>query len=240
MSVHVPRLRFVPSTGPIVPSRRRDQYCPIRALYVPHLVTEQEHNLKFLSKQITKDALTYRYGNNTTNTKIRAGKAVPPFSALYKAKFWQEAAWDSIRRQVARSRDAIPTTQASPDGIVTIKVDIVGVDRTVALVKDWKVVEDTSMQFNAVVVLCNDKTAHEMDGLVDYMANMSTKNLTVIVVGRRTEVTTHVALLSGGASGKGRKVAMIPLNVDPGGQYEEWDSLFPYDKSTPEALRADR
>ena len=111
----------------------------------PHLVTEKEFNLTFLAKQLSKDALTFKYGNNTTSTKIRAGKAVPPFSALYKAKFWQEAAWDSIRRQVARLRDVIPTTQASQDGIVAIKDDIVGVDRTVALVKDWKVVEDTSM-----------------------------------------------------------------------------------------------
>ena len=189
---------------------------------------------------MTKDALTVRYDNNTTNTKIRAGKAVPPFSALYKAKFWQEAAWDSIRRDVARSRDQIPTTQASQDGIETIKLSIAGVDRTVALVKDWKVVDEASMQFNAVVVLCNDQTAHEMDGLQEYMTNMSAKKLTIIVVGRRPEVETHVKLLQSSPSGKKRKVAKIPLNVDAGVQYAEWDTLFPYDKTTPEVLRADR
>ena len=79
-----------------------------------------------------------------------------------------------------------------------------------------------------------------MDGLVHRMTNMSAKNLTVIVVGRRTEVTTHVGLLTAGPSGKGRKVALIPLTVDPSGHHEEWDSLFPYDKSTPDALRCDR
>ena len=152
------------------------------ALFVPymypHLVTEKDFNLNYLAKQLTKDALTFKYGNNTTLTKIRAGWAVPPFSALYKAKFWQEAAYDSIRRQVARPRDQIPTTQASQDGIETIKLSIAGVDRTVPLVKDRKVVEEASMQFNAVVVLCNDQTAHEMDGLEAYMATMCPKKLT--------------------------------------------------------------
>ena len=80
--------------------------------------------------------MTLRYGNNTTNTKIPVGKAVPPFSALYKAKFWQEAQYDSIRRSVARARDQIPTTQASQEGIETFKLTIGGADRTVALVKD--------------------------------------------------------------------------------------------------------
>ena len=57
----------------------------------PHLVTEKEFNLTYLAKQLSKDAPAFKYGNNSTMTKIRAGFAVPPFSALYKAKFWQEA-----------------------------------------------------------------------------------------------------------------------------------------------------
>ena len=167
-------------------------------------------------------------------TKIRAGLAVPPFSALYKAKFWQEAQYDSIRRSVARARDQIPTTQASQEGIETFKLTIAGTDRTVALVKDCSVVEQATMQFNAVVVLCNDQTAHEMDGLVNYMATMCPKKLTVIVVGRRPEVKAHVKVLHDSPSGKTRKVALIPLNVDAGAQYAEWDMLFPYDQTTPE------
>ena len=103
-----------------------------------------------------------RYGNNSTVTKIRAGKAVPPFSALYKAKFWQDEAWDTIRRQVARPRHIIPSTQTSQDGIVMVKVDIVGVVRTVAFVKDWKSVEDKAVMVNAVLVLCNKNTAYEI------------------------------------------------------------------------------
>ena len=75
----------------------------------PRHVTEKEFNLTFLAKQLSKDALTFKFGNNTTMAKIRAGNAVPPFSALYKAKFWQEAVWDSIRRQVARPQHVIPT-----------------------------------------------------------------------------------------------------------------------------------
>ena len=42
-----------------------------------------------LARVITKDALTVRYGNATTQTKLRAGKGLPEFSKLYKAKFWQ-------------------------------------------------------------------------------------------------------------------------------------------------------
>ena len=64
----------------------------------PHLVTENEFNLTYLAKQIPKGALTFQFSNATTMTKIRAGNAVPPFYALYKAKFWQEAVYDSIRR----------------------------------------------------------------------------------------------------------------------------------------------
>ena len=96
------------------------------------------------------------------------------------------------------------------------------------------------MQFNAVLVLCKDQTAHEMDGLVNYMATLCPKKLTVIVVGRRPEVTAHVKVLQDSPSGKTRKEAPIPLNVDAGAQYAEWDMLFPYDQTTPEGLRPDR
>ena len=65
------------------------------------------------------------------------------------------------------------------------------------------------MQFNALLVLCNHKTAYEMDGLVNRMQALSSKKLAVIVVGRRREFTTHVDILMASASGKGRKLCGV-------------------------------
>ena len=221
------------STGPIV-------FDSCLATYLPHLVTEEEHNIKFLARVITKDALTVRYGNNTTQTKFRAGKGMPPFAALYKAKFWQEEGWDTVRRQVARQRHAAPSTQASQDGILTVKVDIVGVDRTVAFVKDWKTVEDQALTLNAVLVLCSKNTAYCCEGLEGRMEALTSTNLAIIIVGRRPEVTSHVDTLLADASGKGRKAVLIPLTVDPNRHNHMWDTLFPYSPSPPEGSRADR
>ena len=161
----------------------------------PHLVTENEFNLTYLAKQLSKDALTFKFGNATTMTKIRAGHAVPPFSVLYKAKFWQEAAYDAVRRSLRFPRAQVATTEQSQDGIQTFPITIAGEERTVALVKEWSVVEEAKMQFNVVLVLCNSLTAHPMDGLHNYMSNLCPAKLTVIVVGREPEVRTHVKVL---------------------------------------------
>ena len=79
-----------------------------------------------------------------------------------------------------------------------------------------------------------------MDGLQNYMSNFCPKRLTVIVVGRAPEVMTHVKVLQESAGGTTRRVAHIPLNVDAGAQYAEWDELFPYDTTTPDGMRPDR
>ena len=89
----------VPSTGPIV-------FVSCFATYLPHLVTEEEHNVQFLSSVITKEALTVRYGNATTQTKLRVGKGLRSF----KAKFRQDEAWDTCRRSVASQRHISPST----------------------------------------------------------------------------------------------------------------------------------
>ena len=136
MSVHVTCLRRpvhgtdnpVPSMGPIV-------FVSCFATYLPHLVTEEKHNIKFLARIMTKEALTVSYGNATTRTKLRAGKGLPTFASLCKAKFWREEGWDTYRRQVSRERHITPSTQASHDGILTVKVELAGVDTTVAFVK---------------------------------------------------------------------------------------------------------
>ena len=71
----------------------------------------------------------------------------------------------TYRRQVARQRYATPLSQASQDGILTVKVDVAGVDKTVAFVKDWKTIEDQALPLNAVLVLCNKNTAYCCEGL---------------------------------------------------------------------------
>ena len=60
--------------------------------------------MEYLARVITKDALTVRLGNATTLAPFRAGKGRPEFSKLYKAKFWQDEAWDSYRKSVACER----------------------------------------------------------------------------------------------------------------------------------------
>ena len=98
--------------------------------------------MQYLARVITKDALKVRYGDATTQTKLRAGKGRLEFSKLYKAKFRQDETWDSYRKSVARERFVPPSTQVSRVGILTVHVELAGVDRTVAFVKDWKTVED--------------------------------------------------------------------------------------------------
>ena len=51
----------VPSTGPIA-------LVSCLATYLRELVTEEEHNIVFLSRVITKEALKVRYGNATAKT----------------------------------------------------------------------------------------------------------------------------------------------------------------------------
>ena len=111
--------------------------------------------------------------------------------------------WDTYRRQVARQRHATPSTQASLDGILTVKVDPAGVDRTVAFVKDWKTVKD---QADAECrVLCSKNTAYCCEGLTARMEALTSTNLAIIIVGRRPEVTSHVDTLLADASGKGAR-----------------------------------
>jgi hypothetical protein len=231
-----------------VPSRLRDRvFRPVDGTNVtrfvsymyPHPLTESDFNLTYLATQIPKAALTVQLGNATQLTKIRAGHSVPQFSVLYKAKFWQEEAYDAIRRSLVRPRTQVVTAEGSQDGIQTFPIVISGEERTVALVKEWSAVEQAKMQFNVVLVLCNSRTAHPMEGLHNYMSDLGPPKLTVIVIGREPEVRTHVKVLQDNAGGKKRQVAMIPLNIDAGAQYTQWDELFPYDTSTPDGMRPD-
>ena len=182
-----------------------------------------------------------RYGNATTQTKLRAGKGRPEFSKLYKAKFWQEEAWDTYHKSVARERFVPLSTQASQDGILTVNVELAGVDRTVAFVKDWKTIEGQLLALNAVLVLCNKNTAYACEGLSARMEALSSTKLAIIILGRRPGVASHVDTLLADASGKGRKAMLIPLTVDPNGLHDHWgETLCPYSASKPEGARADR
>ena len=194
--------------------------------------------MEYLARVITKDAPTVRFGNATTFTKLRAGKGRPEFIKLCKAKFWQDEAWDSYQKRFACSRCVAPSTQASQAGILTVNVELAGVERTVAFAKDWNTVEDQTVTCHAVLVVCHKNTAYAVEGLSARMEALSTTNRCVVVIHCQPEVAGHVDTLMSGPSGKGRKAVSIPLTVDPQGRYDEGSDTC--SRTTPEGARGDR
>ena len=180
--------------------------------YLPHF-SGTKTGVDFLMDVIGKDALMLRFGPAVQQQLRDKRGTFPSFKTLFKAKFRQDSAWGALRAQIgAPPVVSEPSTQGSAVDIVAV----LGISRSVPFYRDRAVLDKEQHSAQAVLVLCNQYTSYNKDGLANLLYSAQGNDTTALYIGRLVEVNMHVDALVKEGQLKQHKAVVIPLHIEPG------------------------